>query len=129
MNRKELQILTSIRLKEAKALLDSRLYDGAYYLCGYAVECGLKACLAKQTKRHDFPDKDIVRESYTHDLNKLLGLAGLGIAHKVERNRDSIFNVNWATVKDWETSAIGVAPKQRRSYSALADKNHEYCNG
>jgi len=38
MNRKDLQDLALIRLKEAKALLDKGLYDGAYYLCGYAVE-------------------------------------------------------------------------------------------
>ena len=79
MNRNELRELALIRLKEAKSLLDSRNYEGAYYLCGYAVECGLKACIAKKTNRHDFPDKNTVNESYTHELSKLLRLAGLDI--------------------------------------------------
>ena len=38
MNRKDFQELSRIRLKEAKALLDLGLWDGAYYLAGYAVE-------------------------------------------------------------------------------------------
>lgn len=55
VDRRDLHVLSRIRLKEAKALLDAGLYDGAYYLAGYAVECGLKACIAKKTKRHEFP--------------------------------------------------------------------------
>jgi len=53
MNRTELQRLSRIRIKEAKFLLDGGCYNGAYYLAGYAVECALKACIAKQTHRHD----------------------------------------------------------------------------
>ena len=30
-----------------KVLLDAGRYPAAYYLVGYAVECGLKACVAK----------------------------------------------------------------------------------
>jgi HEPN domain-containing protein len=75
MNRLELQELARIRLREARHLLRHRFYDGAYYLSGYAVECGLKACVAKQTKRHDFPDKDRAVKSYTHDLLQLVKLA------------------------------------------------------
>ena len=44
-------------LKRQKALLDGGYPAGAYYLMGYAVECALKACIAKQTKRYDFPPK------------------------------------------------------------------------
>ena len=45
MDRQDFQRLASLRRREAKNLLNSGLYDGAYYLSGYAVECGLKACL------------------------------------------------------------------------------------
>jgi len=38
-------------------LLRLGLFDGAYYLAGYAVECALKACIAKGTQRFEFPDK------------------------------------------------------------------------
>jgi HEPN domain-containing protein len=57
VDRRDLQELSKVRLKEAKALLDLGLYDGAYYLAGYAVECALKAGIAKETRRHQFPDK------------------------------------------------------------------------
>jgi hypothetical protein len=41
------------------------------------VECALKACIAKRTKRHDFPEKKTVMDSHTHDPIELLGPAGL----------------------------------------------------
>jgi hypothetical protein len=46
--------------------------DGAYYLAGYAVECALKACIAKETKRYEFPDKKRVDSSYSHNLDLLV---------------------------------------------------------
>ena len=49
VDRKDLQELSKVRLKEATALLKLGLFDGAYYLAGYAVECALKACIAKGT--------------------------------------------------------------------------------
>ena len=55
MDRRDLQALSRIRINEAKGLLSLGLHDGAYYLAGYAVECALKACIAKETKRHEFP--------------------------------------------------------------------------
>ena len=39
---KELRNLCRDRVKEAEVLVKSKLYDGAYYLCGYAIEIGLK---------------------------------------------------------------------------------------
>ena len=77
MNRKDFQNLALIRLKEAKVLLKNGRYEGAYYLCGYAVECGLKACIARKTKRHEFPDKNTVNASYTHILSDLVKIAQL----------------------------------------------------
>lgn len=55
MNRSDFQTLAETRLQEAKSLLDNGHYSGAYYLCGYAIEYALKACIAKQTKAEDFP--------------------------------------------------------------------------
>lgn len=44
---------------------------------GYAVECALKACVAKQVRRYDFPDKKLANEAFTHDLEKLVRVSGL----------------------------------------------------
>jgi HEPN domain-containing protein len=68
MNRADFQQLSELRLREAQALLAAGLPDGAYYLAGYAVECALKACIAKRTREHDFADKKLVNDSHTHDL-------------------------------------------------------------
>lgn len=54
MNRKTFQVLANLRIREAQALLRAKEFSGAYYLVGYAVECGLKACIAKGVKKHDF---------------------------------------------------------------------------
>ena len=101
MNRRDLQRLSNIRLREAKALLDSRYYSGAYYLLGYAVECALKACIARQVQRHDFPDLHRVRDSYTHDLQALLKVSGLDIELGQERISNPALHRNWITVRDW----------------------------
>jgi HEPN domain-containing protein len=59
VKRKDLQALANARLRDAEILLKNRRFDGAYYLAGYAVECAIKACVAKKTQRYDFPDKDL----------------------------------------------------------------------
>lgn len=101
MNRKDLQDLALIRLKEAKALLDKGLYDGAYYLCGYAVECALKACVAKNVRQYDFPDKKVVIDSHTHELSKLIKVAGLSLQIENQSNNNQDFKLNWQVVRDW----------------------------
>ena len=102
MNRSDLQQLARTRLPEARVLFDHRRYEGAYYLLGYAVECALKAYIAKQTRRYDFPpDRKFVNDIYTHDLNKLLGVSGLEPEYRKEVQRNPNFELNWMTVKDW----------------------------
>ena len=90
-----------MRLKEAKALLAAELPDGAYYLAAYAVECALKACIAKQTREHDFPEKKLVNESYTHRLKDLLKLAELKTELETALQQDQLMEANWAIVQDW----------------------------
>jgi len=70
-------------VKVAEALLNAGQWSGAYYLAGYAVECGLKACIAKLTNEHDFPDKDVVNKSYSHKINVLLEVAELGVCPSI----------------------------------------------
>jgi len=98
-----LRKLCDSKLQEAKALLDSKLWTGAYYLTGLAVECALKSCLAGAVKEYDFPDKDFVNRMYVHDLEKLLKLNGaLWSQLQVEIATDAKLAVNWSTVKDWD---------------------------
>ena len=75
--------------------------DGAYYLAGYAVECALKACIAKATVRHDFPDKKKVDDSYTHSLEKLLKLANLEEGWSERTRTDPVFRGSWELAQAW----------------------------
>jgi HEPN domain-containing protein len=101
MNRYDLQKLSRLRVREAKVLLDNKCYNGAYYLLGYAVECALKACIARQTKAFDFPDRKLINDIYTHDLEKLLNASGLKADHQNECRANPSFQLHWTIVKDW----------------------------
>ena len=101
MNRAQLQLLATIRIKEASVLYKSRCFAGAYYLSGYAVECALKACIAKQTRKHDFPNRKLVLDSWVHDLEKLARTAGVWAKLSKDMQSNKALEVNWATVKDW----------------------------
>lgn len=105
MNRAEFQQLSRLRLREARALMSGGHYQGAYYLSGYAVECALKACICKQFGRYEFPDRKLVNDSYTHDLEKLLGVAGLRADLEAEASVNLTFAASWNVVKDWSESA------------------------
>jgi HEPN domain-containing protein len=90
-----------LRLKEAKALLAAGFPEGAYYLAGYAVECALKACIARKTQEFDFPERKRVNDSHTHDLGKLLVLAGLSEDLQLEFAGDAAMEWRWGIVRDW----------------------------
>ena len=127
MNRNAFQQISRIRTREARALLDAGYYPGAYYLIGYAVECALKACVSKQVKRYDFPDKKLANEAFTHDLEKLVRIAGLAPDFERERRTNLDLELNWAVVKDWSESIryeISVSEAQARDlYSACTGRN------
>jgi len=77
VNRTDLQNLANERIAEAKILLDAGKWSGAYYLAGYAVEFGLKACIAKLMKSEEFPDKNFSAKCWVHDIEPLVDLARL----------------------------------------------------
>jgi HEPN domain-containing protein len=105
MNRAGFQQLAELRLKEARALLDAGFPDGAYYLAGYAVECALKACIAKKTQLHDFPDKKLANDSHTHNLKELLRLAELNTELDTVIAADTGMASALDKIQDWsETS-------------------------
>ena len=105
MNRQQLQQLSELRLREAQALFSAGLPDGAYYLAGYAVECALKACIAKRTREHDFPDKKLTNESYTHSLIELMRISQLAPALKIAMQSDSRLGDEWNVVQNWSENS------------------------
>lgn len=101
MDRADLQRLSRLRLQETRGLFRLKQYSGAYYLAGYAVECALKACIAKNTRRFDFPEKDLVNRSYSHDLKKLLEAANLAEALQKAMREDQKLEASWTVVNEW----------------------------
>jgi HEPN domain-containing protein len=119
MNRLEFQALAVDRLADAEALLQAGRFAGAYHIAGYAVECALKACVARKTNQHEFPPRDAQRY-YVHDLPRLLEGAGLGSAQQQEATQDATFRRNWATVKDWTEETRYQSRGQREAEELLA---------
>ena len=127
MDRKNLQELSKVRLREAKALLDQGLFDGAYYLAGYAVECAIKACIAKGTRRYEFPDKKKVESSHSHNLRELIRVAGLEDARLEQAGKDPEFRTNWDVVEHWSEQSRyrRHGPESaRKLLMAVGDRRH-----
>jgi hypothetical protein len=102
MNRLDFQRLSELRLKEGQILLSEELFDGAYYLLGYALECAFKACISKQTKEHDFPpDRRAVEAMYKHRASELLKASTLQHEHEKAKQANPVFADSWKTVEVW----------------------------
>lgn len=99
----DLKQIAEERLKDAEILLAAGQWGGAYYLAGYAVECGLKACIIRNIERTGalFEDRRFAEKCFTHDLNNLLEPADLLIAYNAKVAADPVFAKNWSIVKEW----------------------------
>jgi len=127
MNRNDLKALATARLRESQILLSRGEYSGAYYLAGYVVECALKACIAKQSRRYDFPDRNHATKSWSHSLVDLVGVAKLKPALDAERNADPQFDANWGVVKDWNTETRYNGRDQKQAEGlilAISERRH-----
>ena len=102
MTRTEFQILAEERAKDAEALLNAGRWSGAYYLAGYSIECGLKACIAKLTNRDDYPDKVFAQSCWTHKLESLVKLAGLESLRTSHASPNPAFGIHWGIAKNWD---------------------------
>lgn len=123
MNRADLQKLAEIRIDEAGALLKAKKYPGAYYLAGYAVECGLKACIAQKIRRYTYPDKQLAQKCYTHNVEELVVLAGL----KSLLIADADLLLRWGVVKDWDEQSRYQRKNRTEAqglYEAITDPLH-----
>jgi len=114
LTRQELQRIAKARLLDAEALFSSKRYDGSIYLCGYAVEIGLKNRICKTLNWKAFPYTRSEFQNYqsfkTHSLDVLLSLSG------AEEQIKKTFFAEWSVVAKWDPEAryktIGSATKQ-----------------
>jgi len=114
ISKTDLGKISKARLADAEALVAFRRYDGAIYLCGYAVELALKARICRTLKWQGYPSTSSEFRDYqsfrTHDLDVLLHLSGCEAKIKPH------FFPEWSIVAQWDPSAryqpVGSATKQ-----------------
>jgi hypothetical protein len=128
MNRDDFQQLADLHLLHAQALMEARLYSGAYYLCGYVVECALKACICKRTNQFDFyASPDDARKAWSHKFGDLVKISGLEEELNAARQSDVALGVNWKTVANWSEDSRYEQQGQKEAndlMAAIADSNH-----
>lgn len=104
MQRVEFQQLADERLADAQGLLSLGRWAGAYYLAGYAVECGLKACVLAYLANDlgvIFRNRRFSERCWTHDPEELLVLTGLAPALRLAVATEPILKTNWELVTGW----------------------------
>jgi len=103
ITRTELKKIARARIKDAEVLLTAKRYDGAAYICGYALELGLKARICRTLKWSGYPSTNKEFANYrsfkTHDLDVLLHLSG------IEEKIKTIFFGDWSNVANWNPEA------------------------
>lgn len=97
---RDLKNIAQARLVDCEILLKKARYDGAIYLCGYAIEIALKARICRVLKWSEFPSTKNEFQSYktfkTHDLDILLSLSG--IEKKIKRS----YLAEWSNIAQWD---------------------------
>ncbi len=103
LTRNDLSKISRARLKDSEILFNSRRYDGAVYLCGYAVEIALKARICKTLRWPGYPlsrgEFQNFQSFKTHSLDVLLSLSG------IERKIKTDYLTEWSAVAAWDPEA------------------------
>jgi hypothetical protein len=101
LKRADLQAIAQSKIDDAILLSANGRFSNAYYLSGYSVEIGLKACIAAQVSAETIPDKAFLRGVLNHQFPLLIGLAGLAGPLKEQQDKDAQFASYWAIVNEW----------------------------
>ena len=120
----ELRKIAGARLRDAEILNASKRYDGAIYLCGYAIELVLKARICRTLKWQGYPSTKTefqnLQSFRTHDLDVLLHLTGL------EETIKTNFLADWSAVAQWNPAAryqpVGTAGESDANLMISASK-------
>lgn len=112
----DLEVLVKERLEDARILFDAKRYDGAYYLCGYVAEIGLKIRICRTLGWQGYPhtknEFDGFASFKTHNLEVLSRLSG------VEEKIKSQLIIEWSIIKLW-------VPEVRYSTQVQSHQNVE----
>ena len=92
------------KLKDAEALSSAQRWSALYYIAGYAVECGLKACIVKYIANYPqvvFENKKFSENCWTHNLTDLVKLSQLDSQKYQDCKADPHLYANWRIVEKW----------------------------
>ena len=99
MQKVEIEKIVQARLEDAEVLFSASRFDGSVYLCGYAIELGLKARICSTLQWDTYPTSGKYNTFKTHDLDVLLHLTGLEDKVKLR------YMVAWSIVAQWNPEA------------------------
>jgi hypothetical protein len=92
-------------LQEAEILLEQKMYDGAFYLAGYAVELYFKAKICELLRVDDFyskhvPNTALSKTYLVHNFDTLLLLSGLYTVYQEEMTHNQGLMQAWACIQE-----------------------------
>ena len=128
MNRTQWQQFAERWLVDAQALLDQHRWSAAYYVAGYAVECGLKACVLARVAAVPeviFESRKFSENCWTHNILELVKLADLETTRVADIAVNLVLAKNWLVVNNWnEKSRYQTTSHQKakKLYAAITDK-------
>jgi hypothetical protein len=104
--RADWQQLAEERILDARAHLapGAARWSAAYYLAGYAVECGLKSCILARVGAFPeviFEDKRFSQDAWSHDVENLVRLAGLEADRDAASLVNPVLHRNWQIARTW----------------------------
>ena len=106
MNRSHWQQLADARVLDSEALLNAGRWSAAYYLAGYAIECGLKACILAYVENNNadvlFRERRFQEKCWTHDLDGPLGQANLTRTLDEDASKNLRLEDHWDCVNEWK---------------------------
>jgi HEPN domain-containing protein len=100
INANDLKRLAKARLDDAITLYKQERYEGAIYLCGYAVELALKYKICQKLSWNKYlPARfDNERTFYTHKLEELKFLSGM---QNIFDDQNTQLWSYWTTITSW----------------------------
>jgi len=123
ISHEQLKEIAKRRLKDAKILYLEKSYTGALYLCGYAIELGLKAIICRNldtttiSSTNHIPSTleefKSIEKLRTHYLEELLGSTPYNIKIDIK----SKYLKEWSIVEKWNPE-VRYTPKKLKKIDA-----------
>jgi HEPN domain-containing protein len=111
----DLREMARVRLGDAEVLLAAGRYDGAAYLCGYAVELALKGRICRCLHWPHYRVEGVYASFFkTHELERLLEVSGFNLEMK------ATYIAEWSVVNFWKPDSMRYQPIKNQVQERVA---------